>query len=314
MKYSDIALGVLAAKEYGIVKTNAQFWKNYAEKEIFINEVLKDERIIEVTDRLSNELSVSDDDEGMICAYDDDFPIINANVKNNGEKPYLLFYKGDLSLLSNLNKNIAVIGLTDPDEEIIKRETYIVQQLVENDLIIVSGLAKGCDTIAHKTCLESNGKTIAILPTHINKVFPAENRDLAKSITQKGGLLISEYYKEPGSKREMINRLIDRDRLQAMFSKAIVLIASYRKGEGDSGSRHAMEAARKYEIVRYVMYNIKTDKDNRQFALNQDYVTDSDRNLVKILRSNSFDEIRNLINLNLSHNSNPAIGEQISLF
>src|SRR5690606_16641449 len=101
-------------------------------------------------------------------------------------------YKGNLSLLSDLNKNIAVVGLIDPDEEIINREIDIVNRLIDNKQIIVSGLAMGCDTIAHKTCLEANGKTIAILPSTIDKVYPSENRDLAEEIVERGGLLISE--------------------------------------------------------------------------------------------------------------------------
>ena len=300
MKYSDIGLRVLAAKECGIVKTNAQFWGTFADREKFNKVVLNDDRVIKTLEKISSELDSTDSAEGIICAYDDDFPFINRKVKNNGDKPYLLFYRGDLSLLNDLNKNIAVIGLTDPDEEITKRETDIVRRLVKNDLVIVSGLAIGCDTIAHKTSLETNGKTIAILPSQLGKVYPTENRDLAEEIVRKGGLLVSEYYKDADSKYEAINRFIERDRLQAMFSKAIILIASYRKGEGDSGSRHAMEAARKYEIERYAMYNSKMDEDNKRFGLNKDLVNSKGADQVKILMPSSIDLIKSLVNPNLS--------------
>ena len=313
MKYSDIGLRVLAAKECGIVKTNAQFWGTFADREKFNKVVLNDDRVIKTLEKISSELDSTDSAEGIICAYDDDFPFINRKVKNNGDKPYLLFYRGDLSLLNDLNKNIAVIGLTDPDEEIIKRETDIVRRLVKNDLVIVSGLAIGCDTIAHKTSLETNGKTIAILPSQLGKVYPTENRDLAEEIVRKGGLLVSEYYKDADSKYEAINRFIERDRLQAMFSKAIILIASYRKGEGDSGSRHAMEAARKYEIERYAMYNSKMDEDNKRFGLNKDLVNSKGADQVKILMPSSIDLIKSLANPNLSLDAEPNIGEQLTL-
>jgi DNA processing protein len=224
-----------------------------------------------------------------------------------------LFYRGDLSLLSNLNKNVAVIGLIDPDEEIIKRETVIVKSLVKNDLVIVSGLAKGCDTIAHKTCLETNGKTIAILPSQLSKVHPAENRDVAEKIVKKGGLLISEYYKDAASKYEAINRFVERDRLQAMFSKAIILIASYRKGEGDSGSRHAMEVARKYGIERYAMYNSRIDENNMRFGLNKDLVSSKGVDQVKVLKPSSIGLIKSLENPNLSPNMNCNSGERLTL-
>lgn len=311
MKYSDIALKILAAKECGIIKTNAQFWGNYADREWFDKEVLNNDRVINAAEKLSTDLDVQNSLDGIICAYDDGFPVINRKVKNNGEKPYLLFYKGELSLLSDLNKNIAVIGLIDPDDEIAKREIEVVNRLVDSDFIIVSGLAMGCDTIAHKTCLEVNGKTIAILPSQLGKIYPAKNRKFAEEVVNKGGLLISEYYKEPFSRSESINRFIERDRLQAMFSKAIILIASYRKGEGDSGSRHAMEAARKYEIERFALYNSKTDEDNNRFGLNKDLVSRIGTDQVKILAPNSIDFIKSVENPNLSSKSEIDIGKQL---
>ncbi len=314
MRYSEIALKVLAAKECRIIKTNAQFWKNFADREKFNKVVLNDDRVIKMAEKMSSELDSTNNKEGIICAYDDDFPIINRKIKNNSDKPFLLFYRGDLSLLSDLNKNVAVIGLVNPDEKIIERETEIVKILVKSDLVIVSGLALGCDTIAHKICLEENGKTIAILPSSLRKIYPPENRELAEEIVEKGGLLISEYYKDAASKHEAIKRFIERDRLQAMFAKAIILIASYRKGEGDSGSRHAMEAARKYGIERYVMYNSRMDEDNEMFGLNKDLANSKGIEQVKIFTPESINYIKSIKNLNLSSEAELYIDEQLTLW
>lgn len=303
MKYSEITLKVLAAVECGIIKSNAQFWNEFEKREIFEKTILKDSNFNKVLKTLEDEFSLSSNEESIISIYDDLFPIINKNVKNKGDKPYLLFYKGNLSLLNDLNKNVAVIGLVNPDNKIINRENDIVKKLTENDLVIVSGLAKGCDSVAHKSCVDNGGKTIAILPSPLSKIYPAENKQLAEEILQKNGLLLSEYYKEPKSRSEAINRFIKRDRLQAMFSKAIILIASYRKGEGDSGSRHAMEAARKYEIDRYVMYNNKTDENNIQFALNKDLLFGKYEINVKVLQVSSIKDIKLLKNKNLIHDN-----------
>lgn len=314
MKYSEIALKVLAAKECGIIKSNTQFWGSFENRAKFEEEISKDERIAKTLTRISNEFDSSESEEGIICIFDEEFPVINYKVKNNSDKPYLLFYKGNLSLLSDLNKNVAVIGLVDPDEDIIKRESDVVKRLVENDIIVVSGLALGCDAIAHKSCLESSGKTIAILPSQISKIYPAKNRNLAEEIVNKGGLLLSEYYKDSSTKSEAINRFIERDRLQAMFAKAIILIASYRKGEGDSGSRHAMEAARKYEIERYVMYNSKTDENNKRFGLNRDLVNQMSMDKVKILQINSINHIKSLENSSLFENLDYVNNKQLTIF
>lgn len=313
MKYSDITLKVLAAKECGIIKSNAQFWNDFNEIEKFETAISKDSNFDNTIIKLRNELiSLDNYEEGIISVYDESFPVINKKVKNKGDKPYLLFYKGNLELLDDLNNNIAVIGLIDPDKNIAKRESDVVEKLIDNDLVIVSGLAAGCDSIAHKLCLEMGGKTIAVLPSQLNKIYPAENKKLAEDIVQKGGLLISEYYKEPKTKFEAVNRFIQRDRLQAMFSKAIILVASYRKGEGDSGSRHAMDAARKYEIDRYVIYNNKTDENNSMFALNKDLLLDKKINSVKVLKSSSINEIKSLKNKDLI-SDNSYKSEQLKL-
>ncbi|MBF1261088.1 MAG: DNA-processing protein DprA [Lachnoanaerobaculum sp.] len=256
-------------------------------------------------ERLYDVYSDNDSDIGIICAFDEDFPYINPKVKNKGDKPFLLFYRGDYSLLSDLNKNVAVIGLINPEEKIQKREREIVKRLVKNDLIIVSGLAAGCDSIAHRVAVDMGGKTVAILPSSISKVYPAGHREFAEEIVEKGGLLISEYYKDPTSRSESLKRFIERDRLQAMFSKVVILIASYRKGEGDSGSRHAMEAAKKYGIKRFAMFNQKTDSKNPQFGLNRDCLSENVDNRTKVLMTDSINYITTLHNPNLdsSHTS-----------
>jgi len=82
--------------------------------------------------------------------------------------------------------------------------------------------------------------------------------------------------------------------LYSMFSKAIILIASYRKGVGDSGSRHAMEAAGKYEIERYAMYNSNVDDDNKRFGLNKDLVSSKGVDQVKILIPSFIDLIKSI--------------------
>lgn len=315
MKYSPIALQVLTARECGIIKTANQFWKNFYTKELFEREILNDEQlhsqINAVSERIVNEIVSEQKEGGIICAYDDDFPIININVKKASEKPFLLFYKGDLSLLHDLNRNVAVVGLVDPGDNIIEREKKIVSMLVEDDNVIVSGLALGCDTIAHKVCLEKGGKTIAVLPSTLEKIYPAANYKLAEDIIEKGGLLISEYYREPATKYEAIKRFVERDRLQAMFAKAVILIASYRKGEGDSGSRHAMEAAVRYGIDRYVMYDGNIDEDDRMFGLNKDLL---DKNEAKILTTREIHFIKTIKKPDLTKESRETFGDQITLW
>jgi len=299
MKYTDIAIKIAAAKECGIIVSNALFWKELNDINKLEEKIKNDFYYKKAFDRIRKEFDTYNKNSGIICAFDNEFPIINRNVKNNGDKPYLLFYEGDISLLEDLNKNVAVIGLRDPDDIIIEREIDIVKNLVKNNHVILSGLAKGCDSIAHKICIEESGKTIAVLPTELKKIYPKENQILSENIINKGGLLITEYYKDSKSKNESISRLIERDRLQAMFAKAVILIASYVKGEGDSGSRHAMEAADKYMIDRYIMYNEKLDENDKRFGLNKYILKNKKNKHTKILNKKNINDIKTTINIDI---------------
>ena len=294
MGYSEIALKIFVAQAEGIIKTNAQFWKKFPTREDFEEFVKGDEgfiRTVEITSlKLKQEAEKNNKDFNFICIYDQEFPKIHTKIKRNSEKPYLLFYKGDITLLNKINNNIAVIGLIDPDTEIEERERKFVKQLVNQNITIVSGLAKGCDSIAHKVALENSGRTIAILPSTLEKIYPAENKKLAENIVKNKGLLLSEYYHEPKNKFVAIGRFIERDRLQALFSKAVILTASYREGEGDSGSRHAMEAAEKYNIERFIMYNEQIDNENIKFGLNKDYY----HKQIQVLKPKIIEKIINL--------------------
>ena len=207
--------------------------------------------------------------DGVVALGDKDFPKHRGDVKNS-EQPIFLFYKGDLSLLSLTNRNVAVIGLLNPTPEIEKRERKVVAELTQRGATIVSGLALGCDSIAHRTALECDGKTVAILPSPLSSIMPATNRPLAQQILDQGGLLVSEYLTDAKSKMALSSRYQERDRLQALFSDAIVLSASYTKNNLglDSGSRLAMGYAADYGIPRAVLYD-SSEAANPMFDLNR---------------------------------------------
>lgn len=274
--YSKVALKLYGAVRQGTIKSNAMFWRDFSFKE-------KIEELDIDTKTYQKELE--EKEINLISCFDDGFIELSSNLKKS-EKPFLFVYKGDIKLLTDKN-NIAIIGVLTPSKEIAKREENIARELVKNNLNIVSGLAKGCDTIAHKTCILGGGKTIAILPTTFDEIYPAENKKLVDEIVKSGGLVITEYINEPANKYERIKRFIERDRLQAMISKAVILIASFRQGEGDSGSRHAMQKAEEYEKLRFVMFNEKTDKGKSIFGLNEDLINVG----VSVLCENSIKEM-----------------------
>ena len=257
-----LTLKLFSAIRQGVIKSSKDFWNNFGTMESLGK--------LEI-DTIQDEKYLKEYDLSIVSIFDDEINCFVGTIKKE-EIPILLVCKGDVSLIKNISKNVAVVGTLNPSEDIKNREQKIVQSLLQNSKVIVSGLAKGCDTIAHETCLKCGGKTIAILPTTISNIYPKENRNLADEIVKNGGLVLTEYVTEPATNFERINRFITRDRLQALFCKDIILIASHRQGEGDSGSRHAMTKAKKYGRNRYVMFNKTKDQDNPQFGLNEDLI------------------------------------------
>lgn len=159
-----------------------------------------------------------------ITIVDDDYPVCLKVIPN---PPIVLYLKGDLSLLNNLERAIAVIGARDYSEY-GKIKTYeIVRELVGDDFTIVSGLARGIDGFAHDAALQAKGKTIAILGSGINYPYPAQNKKLYKQISEQG-LIISEY---PDLTKPVPDYFKFRNRLVAAFAANVLIIeAKYRSG------------------------------------------------------------------------------------
>lgn len=294
MNYTENALNIFTAKSYKGIG-NAWLIKNLKGKEdvddivSLLNskikvktnneEFINQKRIFEskIKDKLNNHC------DGFTAIGDKNFPKHYGKV-NDSQKPTFLFYKGDIDLLSNNSKKISVIGLLNPTVNIEKRERDLVCRLVKEGFTIISGLANGCDSIAHEETLLQNGKTIAILPSPLQKILPASKKGLASRIVDKGGLLITEYGSEFKSRMELSSRYKERDRLQALFCETIILAASYASDSAnrwkfygekiDSGARLAMGFAKNYNIKRAVMYDKTNDNENPMFDLNRDLIED----------------------------------------
>ena len=307
MIYSENAINILTTKTY---KGIGRAWiiKNLRGNETvetivsLLDNVGKEDYPITVNEFKRNKKRLKDIlkklegfADGLVAFGDINFPPYRGNVKNS-EQPIFLFYRGDLTLLQSGNKNVAVIGLLKPDNDTEIMEKEVVGELVKNGITIVSGLALGCDTIAHRQALSSNGKTVAILPSSLNNILPATNKELANDIVKKNGLLITEYFEDVKSKMELGGRYQERDRLQALFSDRIILSASYAKNNqgNDSGSRLAMEYALNYSIPRAVIYDAETNLNNPKYDLSRQLIREH-RNITVINRKNLSDTIKEII-------------------
>lgn len=276
--FSRSSLKLYAMMRRGVIKSNSDFWRKFLSYEEFES--------FDIDYRLY-QAEIENKNLSLICVFDECFPKFDF-CRKQSERSFLFAYKGNVKLLTDSDNIVGVVGTLYPDSNIEKRERKIVKALVDNDCVILSGLAKGVDTIAHQECLFLNGKTIAVLPTTFDSVYPQENSSLLDRIIESGGLAITEYVTEPKNGYQSIGRFIERDRIQAALSKNVILIASHKKGAGDSGSRHAMNKAKEYKKGRYVMFDNTTDLNLSIFGLNREQISDG----AQILTKKTVDEIK----------------------
>jgi DNA processing protein len=109
-------------------------------------------------------------------------------------------------------------------------------ELAKAGVLIISGLALGVDSIAHKAALEAGGLTIAVLPSGLDRIYPASHHDLARQIVAQGGALVTEY---PEGMRPQKHHFIARNRIASGLADAVLITEAAEK----SGSLHTADFA-----------------------------------------------------------------------
>ena len=158
----------------------------------------------------------------FITIKDDVYPECLKEISN---PPLKLYYKGNLDLLKE-ERLIAVVGTRNPSSYGKLCCEYMVKKMTSANITIVSGFAKGIDSIAHKTSLLTDGKTIAVIASGLDIVYPASNLSLYREIEEKG-LILSEY--EAGVKPFKGN-FPQRNRIIAGLSKGTIVVESKNRG------------------------------------------------------------------------------------
>lgn len=145
----------------------------------------------------------------------DDYP---EHLKQIHMPPFVLFYYGDLSLLSNIAKCVSVVGSRECSEYGETMTRNLVRSICEQ-YVIVSGMARGIDTVAHQTAINYGGKTIAVLGGGIDFCYPPSNLPLYEEL-KRNHLVISEY---PGSVNPLPHYFPRRNRIIAAISRATLV-------------------------------------------------------------------------------------------
>lgn len=183
----------------------------------------------------------------ILSALDAEYPSLLRSTKDD---PFILFVRG--KLFTTPDKSVAIIGTRQPTKhgELITRR--VTEFFVEQSWSVVSGLALGCDGLAHRAALEAGGHTVAVMAHGLQTVAPSQHRKLAEEIIANGGALVSEYRFGQGA---LPMQFVKRDRTQAGLAQGVVMVQSDLKG----GSLHASRAALDYE--RWLAVPFPTDAD-----------------------------------------------------
>lgn len=152
---------------------------------------------------------------------DEDYPV---RLKECVDGPLLLYYKGNADL--NCERIIAVVGTrraTHYGKEICEK---LVEGLKDPGVLVVSGLAYGIDTCAHKAALENNLQTVAVLAHGLDRIYPATNKSLAERMLHQGGLL-TDFPSGTNPDRE---NFPSRNRIIAGLADATIIVEAGIKG------------------------------------------------------------------------------------
>ena len=177
----------------------------------------------------------------IIKFNDENYPWL---LKNIYDAPKQLYVLGNIE---NLRKNcISIVGCRECSLYGKKQAEKIAYDLAMQGNVIVSGLALGIDSAAHVGALKANGRTIAVLGHGLNKIYPMQNKNLAKEILKNNGTIISEYSFENPFLRE---NFVKRNRIISGISKALILVEAKKKSGSLITANFALEQGREIYAV-----------------------------------------------------------------
>jgi DNA processing protein len=161
----------------------------------------------------------------------------------------VLYYRGALDLLSS--RSVAVVGARKASELGIQRAKKLAKLLVEHDFTVMSGLAEGIDTAAHTAALEAGGRTIAVIGTALNEVYPRQNLELQQEIARRF-LLISQVPFYLYLQRDYrYNRFFfpERNKTMSALSEASVIVEASESSGSLTQAEAAIQQGRKLFIL-----------------------------------------------------------------
>src|SRR3989339_275158 len=178
---------------------------------------------------------------GHVSFDDSRYP---ALLKEIPDPPTRLFCRGQLPHPDSIC--IAIIGTRKATTQGKAMAQRIARDLAASGIVIVSGLAMGIDTVAHKGALEASGKTIAVLANGLDNVYPAQNTSLANDLLAHGGAILSEY---PAGTPAYPNQFLERNRIVSGLCVATIVVEAPERSGTLATARFALEQGREVFVV-----------------------------------------------------------------
>lgn len=178
----------------------------------------------------------------LVSYWSGDYP---AALREIYDPPFLLFVRGRLPAPDR--PSVSVIGTRQPNPRALSAATRLAEELVCAGIPVVSGLARGIDTAAHRGALAGGGPTIAVLGCGIDQVCPAGHRSVAAQIVAEGGALYSEY--PPGTPPAKY-RFPARNRIISGVSRGVVIIQAPERSGALITADYALEHGRDLFVHR----------------------------------------------------------------
>lgn len=166
--------------------------------------------------------------------------ILNTLAK----KPKTLYYRGELP--DQRRPTVAVVGSRKPTAYGRQVTDKIASELASRGIVIVSGLALGIDSIAHRAALDAGGTTLAVLANGVDDITPRSHQSLGEDIIKRGGAILSEY--EPGTPAYP-SSFLERNRIVSGLSDAVLITEAAQRSGTLSTAAHALEQGKDVFVV-----------------------------------------------------------------
>ncbi|GHH96544.1 DNA-processing protein DprA [Neobacillus kokaensis] len=190
----------------------------------------------------------------VITYFDKDYP---SYLKEIYQPPWALFAKGDVSLLGK-DPKLAVVGSRQPTQYGKNAVRLLFPKLIQNKILIVSGLAKGIDTLAHEYAIKNGGHTIGVIAGGFHHIYPKENMNLAAEM-MKSQLVLSEY---PPDTKPQRWHFPARNRIISGLSRGTFIIEAKRKSGSLITANYAVLEGREVFALPGSIFNPYSDGTN----------------------------------------------------